>query len=274
LRLDDLSSLVSQTNKGNTWLGSYSGGFAAENAQTSRSTIFYFGSLSPAKFRAAPYKPFNLFQPNTGTDNDACNGTIGNVSGGSNSNGQVSLRDIILNGDLSFERFETPLIYQNEESLYEELKPLEESLPDTSVELAFIHRLDTLSIGAFYDLEQQALAYSMKSTADSAMLDQSNAARDSLEKQLSYYDAIRANQADSLTDSLRLEIDTAMAFLLDQLAPIQALLDEYQANAHTRLQWQCDTLLSMTRLVEVLDTPTQLKKRFYELYFRTVARGS
>ncbi|MFN9319729.1 MAG: T9SS type A sorting domain-containing protein, partial [Chitinophagales bacterium] len=284
LRLDNSSSLQSQINTGNTWLGTYcppSQGYAAENAQPFLRTQFFYGSSSPAKYAPSLIKPSLLFRPNTRTDNDACTGAIGNGTSGSGSGAANwsgnGLNGIILQGGLAFESYETPLIYQNEAELYEELKPLEDILPDTSDELAFIHQLDTGSIGAFYQIEQKELSYGQHSSADSSLLVTAGYLRDSLERQLSYYDAIRASYEDTLVDfmpdSLRSTIDSSMALLLDQISPIRAQLDEYHSLAFTRLQLQCDTLLQMLSEVETIDTPSRLKKRFLNLYYRTIGRG-
>jgi hypothetical protein len=286
LRLDSSSTLQSQRNSGNTWLGSFAGGLSAQSTQPlSNLTRFIIGSPL-TKFWAVSRNPSIMFASGGSGDNDACTGAIGNGSGttgsGSGNSGVVSwsgngLKDVILQGGLAFESYETPLVYQNEAELYEELKPLEDVLPDTSDELAFIHQLDTGSIGAFYHIEQKELSYGQHSSTDSSLLATAGYLRESLERQLSYYDSIRASYDDTLVDlmpdTLRSTIDTSMALLLDQISPIRAQIDEYHALAYNRLQLQCDTLLQMVSEVEAIDTPSRLKKRFLSLYYRTIGRG-
>ncbi|MBL7778913.1 MAG: hypothetical protein JNK66_11545, partial [Chitinophagales bacterium] len=133
LRVANTATINAQAHRGNRWLGSYTSGFAAENLNVLQYTNMMFNVDSnaspiywPTSTGLSSTFPTNGWFFNTSGSSYQCYSTNYGSSGKNNQEDEETALDtisqVIINDELSFEQYETPLIWQNEQAVYQKLQ--------------------------------------------------------------------------------------------------------------------------------------------------------
>jgi uncharacterized repeat protein (TIGR01451 family) len=270
LKLDEFCRLPPQPNAGNTWKGSYLGGYKAKSGQI-KPTVFKVGISPDSIYLPFPWQRipmFGMFDNKGGIDNQTCTGTIGSgipilISDG---NGRTS--DIIT-GKVSYQSYSMPQVYQDEKQLYTDLKAIEAQLPDTSLEKLFVDALDTTTTAEFVEIAKTEEDVMDVSASQESQIKLWKENMEGIQTYLISLDSILGSTEDSATRA-SLEI---------QIAQVQANRSVVENSYHTIINGEktenLDDIVALkstnASLVPEIVTDS-LQKVFNELYYSTFAQ--
>lgn len=298
LKLDNTSSVRSDTSNGNTWLGAWTGtGIrAAENLQSPINTWFLVRVTAPSIFWPSPRFPSSFFRnnPRTGSENDFClNGGSG-IGIGQEWYAQatpvsfldLSINQQIIDGSLSYDVYDPELVYQGEQMLLEELYNIEDLLADSSDAHDFLIAHDTTNMGRFLRIKKDERDAFEPTASEKTSAQGLKAAIDLVQTRRWELDSILYTLHDTtpppiITDTAY-EPDTTLAapngyvleyqvltYSLDSLQYHMFLLD---SAINTRAFPIMDTLWVRNAAIEPANTTETLQKLFNSVHYKTHAK--
>lgn len=216
----------------------------------------------------------NWFQQDVNLpDDDNCSLVSNNIGGGSNNNpfGEfTNLERLIMMDSVHYDRYNSELVWQNQRSIYAELKAKETSLDNSSLEYSFLINHQNDNIGQFYQVEHELKQILTPSTSYIEIINQWKEQEQGILNQIDLLKDSWTN-ADS---SSKITIDQDLFALTESIISVHSQMINYQSNYKSIMRNELIRILDINSSINCTQSFQLRLKQVNDIFIREYATDS